>query len=387
MKYFSHRILPHRLMVLPLVFILAFALLAICLCGTASAQDAHYKLVSAAFSGGQSSDQHSFSPVISADGRFIAFASQATNLVAFPTSGSGAQPGQGIIQNIFIRDMQSGTTKLVSINRDGTGSGNGTSFAASISADGRFVTFSSTSSDLVDNDTNGNGLDSFIRDTQTDTTTLVSNNSADVCTLGSQSPGPFLEFPLVFKSTGSGTCSADGRYFVFAYFYSLFDPLAGEVPKSNVARFDTVTGAFALLPDSGICNNGPRLCIVNTFQPFVSADGRFVTFAQTAIGNFGSEALFLGDFASLTTTNITTQGVLFNAFPSVITNAGISANGHSVAFSTRNRLLPQDTNFFFDVYRYDRDPDPAGVSGVIQFGQRNFGAGFAYFTQHLAVEH
>jgi hypothetical protein len=390
MKYFSHRILRPRLIALPLIFLSTFAAVTLCLCGITSAQDAHYKLVSPAFAEGQSGDQHSFGPVISADGRFIVFSSQAKNLVAFPTSGSGGQPGQGIIQNIFIRDVQSGTTKLVSINREGTSSGNGTSFSATISADGRYVTFSSTSSDLVDNDSNGNEVNTFIRDTHTDTTTLVSNNTAETSSsdstrfpnivganasiLGSQSSSTFLEFPLVLKSTGPGMLSADGRYFVFTYFYNLFDPLAGEVPKSNVARLDTVTGAFALLPDSGICNNGPRLCIVNTFQPFVSPDGRFVTFAQTAIGNFASEALFLGDFASLKTTNITTQGVSFNAFPSVIINPRISSDGRYVAFSTRNNILPPDTNSFFDVYRYDRDPDPAGVSGVIQFGQPTFGA-------------
>lgn len=419
MKYFFHRTLPHRPIFSPLVFIGVFAVLGLCLCGIASAQDAHYKLASPAFDPGQSGDEHSYWPVISADGRFIVFVSQAKNLVSFPTSGGGdGQPGQGGIQNIFIRDVQVGKTKLVSINRAGTSSGNGTSFSPSISADGRFVTFSSTCSDLVDNDPNGNGVDVFIRDTQTDTTTLVSDNhvgtgggngssspniSADGRIVSFQSSAsdalsspavsgtgiyvrdlksgvttqviaPSLEFPFVFRSVGGSALSDDGRYVIFTYFYSLFDPLAGEVPKSNVARFDTATGTLALLSDTGVCNNGPRLCIVNTFQPFISADGRFVTFAQTVIGNSASEQLFLGDFASLTTTTITTQGPRFNAFPSVIISPRISADGRSVAFSARNQLLPQDTNLFFDVYRYDHDPDPAGVSGVIQFGQRILGA-------------
>ena len=418
MKYFFHHIPLHRLMNFQLTFVRAFVALALCLCGTASAQDAHYKLVSPAFAEGQSGNEHSYSPVINADGRFIAFVSQAKNLVAFPTSGGGdAQPGQGGITNIFIRDVQSGITKLISINRAGTSSGNGTSFSPSISADGRFVTFSSTSSDLVDNDPNGNGVDVFIRDTQTDTTTLVSEDQAETgggngssSSLSSSANGrivffqssdqlsspsvsgtglyvrdlntgvttpviaPVLEFPLVFRRVGASALSANGRYVIFSYFYSLFDPLAGEVPKSNVARFDTETGTLALFGDTGVCNSGPSLCIVNTFQPFVSDDGRFVTFAQTVIGGFEGEVLFLGDFASLTTTKITSQGIRFNAFPSVIISPRISAKGNSVAFSARNSLLPQDTNFFFDVYRYDHDPDPAGVNGVIQFGQRYFGA-------------
>src|ERR1044072_941153 len=182
MKYFSHRTLQRRLLFLSLVFVSAFAEIAVCLCGTASAQDA-YKLVSPAFAADQSSNQHSFNPAISANGRFIAFSSQASNLVSFPTSGSCCLPGYGLIWNVFIRDVQAGQTKLVSINRLGNGSGNGSSSTRSISSDGRFVTFVSTSSDLVDNDPNGNGQDLFIRDTVTDTTTLVSTGSTEAGSL------------------------------------------------------------------------------------------------------------------------------------------------------------------------------------------------------------
>jgi Tol biopolymer transport system component len=375
MKYQAHATRLRLFIISRLKFIFTQALPVLCLCATASAQDTRYKLVSPAFAEGQSANQHSFRPVISADGRFIAFSSQATNLVAFPTSGSSVLPGQGFIQNIFIRDVQGGTTKLVSINRDGTGSGNGTSFSPSISADGRFVTFSSTSSDLVDNDPNGNGVDVFIRDTQTDKTTIVSPNNAEVSNNNeiSSLTNVSLEFPLVFKSIGDSVLSADGRYMVFNYSYSFFDTRTGEVGKSNVARFDLTTGALALLPDSGVCGNEP-LCFVDTFRPSVSADGRFVTFAQTGFGRFVVEAVFLGDFSSLTTTNVTTQLLMsINAFPSVIITPNISADGRSVAFSTHNKLAPQDTNSFVDVYRFDHDPDPAGVSGIIQFGQSAFG--------------
>src|ERR1700754_1497077 len=148
MKYQAHDTSLRRFITSRPTFTFTLTLLALCLCASASAQDSRYKLVSPAFTAGQSGNQHSFLPSISADGRFIAFTSQATNLVSFTTSGSDGLPGQGVIQNVFIRDVQAGTTKLVSINRDGTGSGNGTSFGASVSADGRFVTFVSTSSDL-----------------------------------------------------------------------------------------------------------------------------------------------------------------------------------------------------------------------------------------------
>jgi Tol biopolymer transport system component len=477
MKYFSHRIRPHRLMALPLIFIRAFAVLALCLCGIASAQDTHYKLVSPAFAEGQSADQHSYAPSISADGRFIAFTSQAKNLVAFPTSGGSGLPGQGIA-NIFIRDVQSGTTKLVSINLAGTGSGNGNSFSPSISADGRFVTFSSTSSDLVDNDTNGKGVDVFIRDTQTDKTTLVSANSAGTSSLDGNSSdammtpdarfvafvnttpdspvgnvflrdlqsgttslvsvnragtgggngssfspnvsadgrivafkssasdlaaqnaasgtgiyvrdmkngvlkqvsAPVLEFPLVLTSVGGFALTSDGRYAVFTYTYDQYDPLGFKSSKSNVARVDMMNDTLALLPESDLCSQGTRLCVESTFTPFVSADGRFVTFAQSnsvqrVIAAPLLEAVYLGDFLNLTVTNVTTQNLLSSkANPSVIVRPVISADGRSVAFSTHNKIVPQDTNSFVDVYRFDHDPDPPGVNGVIHFGQGIFRA-------------
>ena len=75
--------------------------------------------------------------------------------------------------DVFVRDRAAGKTLLVSVNRDGTRSGNGASLAASISADGRFVAFESSAGDLVANDTN-NAADVFVRDLVAGTTTLVS---------------------------------------------------------------------------------------------------------------------------------------------------------------------------------------------------------------------
>jgi hypothetical protein len=76
---------------------------------------------------------------------------------------------------VFVRDLQTGTTRLVSVNQAGTGSGNGLSREGDLSPNGRFVAFLSIASDLVANDTNGVG-DVFVRDLSTGTTTLVSVN-------------------------------------------------------------------------------------------------------------------------------------------------------------------------------------------------------------------
>ena len=104
--------------------------------------------------------------VISADGRFWAFSSFASDLVAYDTNGA---------TDVFVRNLQTGTTTLVSVNQFGTASGNGGSGPAGISVDGRFVVFVSGASDLAANDTNGI-YDVFVRDLQMGTTTLVSVN-------------------------------------------------------------------------------------------------------------------------------------------------------------------------------------------------------------------
>src|SRR5262249_12011202 len=102
--------------------------------------------------------------------RFVVFASSATNLVPGITDTNNQQ-------DIFVRDLQMGITQLVSANPAGTATGNNNSRSPSISADGRFVCFVSAASDLVPGDTNG-FEDVFVRDLQTRTTTLVSIGTA-----------------------------------------------------------------------------------------------------------------------------------------------------------------------------------------------------------------
>src|SRR5688572_20883557 len=81
---------------------------------------------------------------VSADGRFVAFASQATNLTTVPTGGA--------IWQIYVRDLVLGTTELVSVNDAGV-AGNNDSHSPSISADGERVAFQSIASNLVAGDT------------------------------------------------------------------------------------------------------------------------------------------------------------------------------------------------------------------------------------------
>src|SRR6476661_2534745 len=104
---------------------------------------------------------------ISADGRFVAFQSYASNLVPGDTNNKN---------DIFVRDLSTNTTTRVSVNSAGI-QGDENSFNPSISADGRFVAFSSAASNLVPGDTN-NKQDIFVRDLSTNTITRVSVDSA-----------------------------------------------------------------------------------------------------------------------------------------------------------------------------------------------------------------
>jgi dipeptidyl aminopeptidase/acylaminoacyl peptidase len=131
----------------------------------------------------------SYDASISSDGRFVAFESNASNLVAGDTNGK---------RDIFVRDLTSTTTVRVSVDSDEV-EANNESGDASISSDGRFVAFESNASNLVAGDTNGK-RDIFVRDLTDTTTVRVSVNN-----LGVQ--GNF--------TSGDPSVSSDGRYVGF----------------------------------------------------------------------------------------------------------------------------------------------------------------------------
>jgi hypothetical protein len=147
--------------------------------------------------GSGNSGSRGFPPAISADGRFVAFSSTASDLVvANDTNGTA---------DVFVRDLQLGTTTLVSVNRFGTGSGNSFSAGNLISADGRFVSFQSDASDLVTaNVTNVPNV--FVRDLQLGMTTLVSINRSGTGSGNGSSSG---------LDAGFFTISSDGRFVAF----------------------------------------------------------------------------------------------------------------------------------------------------------------------------
>src|SRR3990172_1970992 len=129
-------------------------------------------------------------PSISFDGRYVAFSSNASNLILGDTNG---------VVDIFVHDRQTRVTKRVSVNSSG-GQANDWSYLPSLSADGRYVAFSSTSTNLIIEDTNG-AWDIFVHDRQTGITERVS-----VDTSGIQGNG----------NSFNPSLSSDGRYVAFS---------------------------------------------------------------------------------------------------------------------------------------------------------------------------
>src|SRR5205814_1263965 len=128
-------------------------------------------------------------PAISADGRFVAFVSAATNLVPGDTNG---------LSDVFVHDRRTRRTERVSVDSAGT-QADGASASPALSADGRFVAFSSSATNLVPGDTNGQA-DVFVHDRRTGTTERVSVDSAGTGANG------WSERPSI---------SADGRFVAF----------------------------------------------------------------------------------------------------------------------------------------------------------------------------
>lgn len=210
------------------------------------------KLVSVNTGGVAAGNKLSFDSWISLDGRFVTFRSDASNLVANDTNEN---------RDTFLRDLQTNTTTLISMNLAG-GSANSGSESNAVSGDGRFVVFQSRATDLVSNDGNAN-TDVFLRDTQSNTTRLLSINR-----FGTSSAAGFSEFPAI---------SQDGSYATFSS--TAPDITTGDVNgREDIFLRDLKRGPMTLVSanTSGVSANG------RSFDPFVSKNGDFVVFTSDA---------------------------------------------------------------------------------------------------------
>ena len=201
-------------------------------------------------------DGESSSPAISADGRFVAFVSFATNLVPGDSNGRG---------DVFVRDRLTQTTERVSVDSAGT-EGNSGSDGPSISANGRFVVFWSDATNLVRGDTNG-VADVFVRDRLTRTTERVSVDSA-----GNEGNGA-----SGLHSHSEYSISADGRFVAFVS--SATNLVPGDTNgAADVFVHDRLTRTTERVSVDSAGNEANS----SSFDPVISADGRFVAFSSAA---------------------------------------------------------------------------------------------------------
>jgi Tol biopolymer transport system component len=297
---------------------------------------------------------------ISADGRFIAFVSTAANLV----------PGVSG-QQIYLHDTQpfpNGQTTLVS--KDGSGnpaSAGSLNISPTISADGRFIAFVSTATNLVPG---VSGQQIYLHDTQpfpNGQTTLVSKDgSGNPASAGSSNISP--------------TISADGRFIAFV---STAANLVPGVSGQQIYLHDTQpfpNGQTTLVSKDG-SGNPASAGSLNISSPTISADGRFVAFVSNAtnlVGNFGQQ-IYLHDtqpFPNGQTTLVSKDGSGNPASAgSLNISPTISADGRFVAFvSNATNLVATVTGQ--QVYRHDTQTGPNGQNVVVSLDSTDLpGAG------------
>jgi len=207
---------------------------------------------------GSKGDGDSFHPDISGNGRYVAFTSRATNLDPADDDETA---------DIFVRDLQAGTTRLVSRASGSSGSeGNGASYSPSISDDGRRVTFDSEATNLDPAGDPEADQDVFVRDMTADTTALVSRASG------------------LFGAGGNGSSSwsrisGDGRYVAFGSTASNLDPADTDETTDVFVR--DLQGAVTMLVSRASGAGGADGSDWSDL-PDISADGRHVTFSSLA---------------------------------------------------------------------------------------------------------
>lgn len=282
-------------------------------------------------------------PAINADGRIVAFQSEASNLVPSDTNGT---------DDVFVRDLALGTTRRISVSDAGV-QGNGPSQHPSISADGRFVAFQSAATNLVMNDTNG-VTDVFVHDVLLGRTQLVSVSSA-----GTQGSGDSFD-PSI---------SGDGMLVAFGSFATtLIGGDGNNSPDIFVRDRNTAQTTLISREPMGLPGNS------GSFSPSISSDGRFVGFDSDASnlvpgdGN-GAADVFLFDrngqrmiLASAGSGGVTANGSSFRP--------RVSADGRFVAFeSEADDLSPVgDFNLQPDIYVFDRNSQTADRASISPFG-------------------
>ncbi len=273
---------------------------------------------------------------ISRDGDYVAFSSDATDLVR--RNEHGVQ--------VFLRHLPRGRMRLVSVPLDGQSAGNSQIGASAVSVDGSVVTFSSSADNLVRHDTNG-VADVFVRNMRTGTTRVVS-----VSSLGTLGNGV----------SDDPSISANGRYVVFESRASnlVHGDKAG---KENIFVHDRRTGKTEQVDTAP---SGDRR-IGGSSAPSISANGRFVSFTSTSSRLVPGDTNRVQDVFVWNRTKNRVQRVDLGSIGTQADgpafDSSVSSRGPVVAFeSGATNLVGGDTNNVVDVYA--KDVTSGGITRV-----------------------
>ena len=292
---------------------------------------------------------------ISGDGRYVAFTSEADNLVASDTNKC---------QDVFVRDLVAGANCVVSACTNSSVLGNGSSFEPSISGDGRYVAFTSYATNLVAGDSN-KARDVFIRDLLAGATTLVSVNSnrtgpgnwdsytplisadghhvlfhSKADNIASVSSGGVIE-NLFYRDLQSGVTLALTAYGVHSAAMTpdgRFVAFIGAISRSATNLYLWATNLY--LWDSQSAKRTYTNTVTGLSQVTISPDGSLVAYATAS-------QLYA---AAWKTNTIWTVGAMA---PSSHAGMRFSADGRFLTFASTNTQMLLDTNGTYDVYLYD----------------------------------
>ncbi len=339
--------------------------------------------VSVASDGSQANGGSAIDPQINGSGRYVAFVSEATNLVAGDTNGAN---------DVFLRDLKTGRTERVSV-ASGGGQSNANSSKPTVSRDGRFVAFTSAASNLVAGDTNDT-WDSFVYDRWTRQTERLSVSTSGTQT-DEMSDGPVLSpdgrYAMFISlatnlvagdtnamgdvflrdrwlrrttriSVGShgeqgddlsvgAQISADNRYVAFASHATTLTPDSPDTHDSHAFVRDLVKGTTTMVDtnaDGAVAEGG-------SFWTAISADGRYYTYISAG-GNIvdgdtnGLRDIFRRELRGGETIRISTPGNgVETTMPSFYPVS--SSNGKIIAFmSYAEDMVAQDGNDAADVF-------------------------------------
>lgn len=300
-----------------------------------------------------SANAYSDNPSMSADGRYIAFTSDASNLVAGDTNA---------VRDIFLFDYQTNTSRRVSVSQQGS-QANGASNNPALSGNGRYVVFSSEANNLILGDTNGFS-DIYAVDTITG---LIARMS--VATAGTQANNPS------FKPAISST----GRYVVFESTATNLDPAYSLSSAGGVSHiylhdrafdgsttFDTPGNTRTYLVDVSSATPATVAGDASAIQAAISSDGTMIAFASRAT-NLAAAAttanrqhVYIRPTANVGTATAGIKNIDVAHATAIEGNGdgqtpSLSANGAYVAFASvaSNLLGAPDTNGVSDIFVYD----------------------------------